>query len=88
MMSDDPNNSMWHGGQDVDPGEPVRVLTDFEHKTSPTFLTRIRRTIHRRTAASHVASFSWNVPSVVLLELWTSLMELLHLRGVQKGRQS
>ena len=86
-MSDDPNNSVWRGGQEVDPGEPVRVLTDFEQETSPTFLTRIRRTIHRRTATSHVASFSWNVPSVVLLELWISLMELLHLRGVQKGRQ-
>jgi hypothetical protein len=87
-MSDEPANSVWSDGQEIDPGEPVGLLTGFEHETSPTFLTRIRRTIHRRTAASQIASFSWNVPSVVLLELWTSLMELLHLRGVQKGRQS
>ena len=86
-MTDEPTDSVWQGDQDVDPGEPVSVLTGFEHETSPAFLTRIRRAIYRRTAASQVASFSWDVPSLVLLELWKSLMELLHMPGVQKGRK-
>lgn len=71
--------------QEVDPGEPIGVLAGFEHGTSPGFLTRIRRKIQRRTTAAQVASFSWNVPTLVLLELWRALIELLQPKDIKKG---
>ena len=86
-MVDEPPNSTPHRDQEIDAGEPVKALADLENETSLQFMSLIRRTIHRRNTASQVASFSYNVPSIVLLELWRSLMEILNLPRVRKGRQ-
>ena len=63
---------------EVDPGEPITLLAEFDHDASTDLLTRIRRTIQRRTAAAQLTSFSWNAPFVVLREFWLILIEQLN----------
>ncbi len=48
---------------------PIRALREQEHETSPDFMGRVRRKIYRRTAVSQVASYSWHLPKVVLMEV-------------------
>lgn len=50
-------------------GEPLRELRELARETSPEFLTLVRRKIHRRSAISNVASFSWELPKMVLLQM-------------------
>jgi hypothetical protein len=50
-------------------GEPVRLLLEQEREPSSDFLGRIRRRIHRRSATSQFAAFSWHLPKAVLLEM-------------------
>jgi hypothetical protein len=75
------------GGQDDGDDEPIRELRDLERDTSPGFLARIRRKIQRRTAVSHVATFSWQVPRVVLVELVGMLVHILNALGTRKGSE-
>lgn len=49
--------------------QPIRLLMEQEWETSPQFIKRLRAKIHRRTAASQLASFSWNLPKAILMEL-------------------
>jgi hypothetical protein len=86
-MSDDAANPESHNGKDLDPGEPVGVLATLEHEPSANFLGRIRRTIQRRTSVSQIASFSWNIPFVILMEFWLMLTEQLNPKGPRKERQ-
>ncbi|HSU59760.1 MAG TPA: hypothetical protein VLI55_10640 [Bryobacteraceae bacterium] len=57
--------------------EPIAALKDLQQETSSIFLTGIRRRIYRRTAASQVASFSWQLPKTVLVELGKMFGELV-----------
>jgi hypothetical protein len=75
------------GGREDDDDEPIRELRDLERETSPGFLGRIRRKIQRRTAVSHVATFSWQVPKVVLFELIGMLVHILNALGTRKGSE-
>ncbi len=50
-------------------GEPIRELRELARETSPEFLSRVRRKIHRRSSISNVASFSWELPKMILLEM-------------------
>jgi hypothetical protein len=86
-MSDDNPNSESQGGREVDPGEPIEVLASLESEPSSNFLGRIRRAIHRRTSASQIASFSWNIPFLVFMEFWHMLTEQLNPRSPRKERQ-
>jgi hypothetical protein len=83
-MSDGPADSEMEDGEEVDPGEPIAVLAEFEHEASTGLLTRIRRTIQRRTAAAQLTSFSWNAPLAVLREFWLILIEQLNTKGTGK----
>lgn len=65
-----------HHDEEIDPGQPIAALTGFQYDPSPTFLSRMRRAIQRRTAASQVISFSWNVPALVLKEFLELLVGL------------
>lgn len=87
-MSDDSVNLHSQDDEEVDPGAPVEVLAGFEHVASVGFLARVRRKIQRRTTTAQIASFSWNVPSLVFLELWRVVIELLQLRDPRKGQQT
>lgn len=84
-MSDNPAAS--HGDNDVDPGAPVDMLADFQYAPSSSFLGRVRRSIQRRTTASQVVSFSWNVPLLVFREFWQLLAEQFFPRSAGKDHQ-
>lgn len=61
--------------EEIDPGEPIGPLANFEYDTSSDFLNRIRRSIYRRVAVSQVATFSWNAPFLIFLEFWLTLAD-------------
>lgn len=86
-MSDNSTSSESHDEKEVDAGEPIDVLATLEHEPSANFLGRIRRAIQRRTSVSQIASFSWNIPFVVLMQFWLMLTEQLHPKGPRKERQ-
>jgi hypothetical protein len=83
-MRDSPDSEK-QDGEEVDPGEPIAALAGFEHDTSSGFSARIRRTIHRRTTAAQLMSFSASVPLIVLREFWLILSELKNTTGTWKG---
>jgi len=87
-MSEQSENPEMPQDKEVDPGEPIAALAGFEGNTSPGFMMRVRRKIQRRTTTAQVASFTWNVPSIVLLELWRVLIQLLQLKDVEKGSRT
>ena len=84
-MNDDSATS--RGDDEVDPGTPVEMLADFEHVPSSSFLGRVRRSIHRRSAVSQLASFSWNAPLLVSREFWSFVAEHFFPKGTGKDHQ-
>lgn len=87
MRNDDPSTPGARGGEDVDPGAPIEELATFEQDASGEFRGRIRRVIQRRTAVSHITSFSWNGPFLILLEFWTVLADALSLKAIRKDQR-
>jgi hypothetical protein len=86
-MSDE-NENPTPGVEDTDePDEPIRELRDLERDTTPGFLSRVRRKIYRRTAVSHVATFSWQIPKVILLEMVGMLGHILNAFSARKGSE-
>ena len=83
-MSDGPADFEMQDGEEVDAGEPIALLAEFDHEASTDLLTRIRRTIQRRTAAAQLTSFSWNAPLVVMREFWLMFIEQLNPKGAGK----
>lgn len=75
------------GPADQEESLPIHILREQERTPSPDFLVKVRRKIHRRTAASQVASFSWHMPRLVLLEMADVLRELFTAIGGRKGSQ-
>ena len=78
-MSDKPDLSEARLSEEIDPGEPIAALAQFENDTSGDLIVRTRRTIHRRATAAHLTSFAATMPLVVLKEFW---LVLIH-RSVQ-----
>ena len=87
-MSPDSDNANSLPIDDQELGEPIAALLNLEQETSSTFLNLVRRKIYRRTTASQVAAFSWNVPRMILGEFWKMLVQLLNPRATQKGGRS
>ena len=76
---------------DEDPrlGEPIAALSQLEQDTSPGFFGIVRKKILGRMAASQVASFSWQLPRVIVIELITMLAHILSgFAGPKKGEKS
>jgi hypothetical protein len=69
---------------EIDPGEPIGQLSNFEHHASEHLLTRIRRAIQRRSTLAHLTSFSASVPLVIFKEFWLILIELLGQKSARK----
>jgi len=86
-MSEDPSPSGMRGNEEIDPGAPIEELATFEHQASGDFPARIRRVIQRRSAVSHLASFSWNTPFLILLEFWTVLLDALFPKALRKDQR-
>lgn len=74
-MSDDATDNS-SGDQDVDPGPPVTLLARHQEDSSPELVRRVRRNIYRRMSAAQFASFSWNVPKLVLREFLEMLVAI------------
>jgi len=68
------NGSRGEEVDQVDPGEPVTELAGFEHDVSARFMSRIRQAIQRRTTAAQLTSFAFDLPLVVLKELWLMMV--------------
>jgi hypothetical protein len=78
------NGSRGEEVDQVDPGEPVTELAGFEHDVSPSFMSRIRHSIQRRTTAAQFTSFALDLPLLVLKELWLMLVGQLDSTKVEK----
>ena len=65
-------------------GQPIRILRDQEYEPSTDFIARVRRRIHRRTATSQVASYSWHMPKMILIEMISVIEHLLQAFGTSK----
>lgn len=87
-MSNGPENPNLGDGEEVDPGAPIAALSGFEYPASSGFLSLLRRKIHRRTTTAQVASFSWHIPGMVLLELCRILIQLLQVKHTSKGERT
>jgi hypothetical protein len=66
-------------------GSPIRALTEQEMETGPDFVAKVRNKIYRRTATSQVASFSWHLPKMILLEAAGMLEHFCKSFGMGKG---
>lgn len=84
-MSDDPK--AFHNDDEIDPGAPVEMLAGYEYTPSSGFIGRIRRSLHRRSAVSQLASFSWNAPTLVFREFWGFMAEHFLPRSTGKDHQ-
>ena len=71
-------------GEEIDPGEPVAELAGFEHDVSARLMSRIRQAIQRRTTAAQFTSFAFDLPLVVLKELWLMIVGQLDSMKVEK----
>ena len=63
--------------RDVDPGQPVRSLSELEVQPSAGFLDRLRNKIDRRSVTSQFLSVTWYLPKLVLLEFVTIVFYFL-----------
>jgi hypothetical protein len=87
-MSEETNYGQSDGESGIDMGEPVRELAGFEHEPSGTFLAIVRSKIQRRSTVSQIASFTWNVPKVILAEFWNALVQVISPHGAKKEGKS
>jgi hypothetical protein len=69
---------------EVDAGEPITELAGFEHDVSARLMNRIRQAIQRRTTAAQFTSFAFDLPLVVLKELWLMMVGQFDSMKVEK----
>ena len=74
-------------GMDNENDRPIPLLRDQELETSPEFMARVRGKIHRRTATAQVATFSWQFPKIVLVEMIGLISHLFRSFGTTKDSQ-
>jgi hypothetical protein len=63
--------------EDTNLGSPARELAQLEQEPSSDFVPIVRRKIYRRTAASQLVNFTWEVPVIVLREMLQIAVGLL-----------
>ena len=71
-------------GEEIVPGEPVAELAGFEHDVSARFMSRIRQAIQPRTTAAQLTSFAFDLPLVLLKELWLVMVGQFDSMKVEK----
>jgi hypothetical protein len=76
--TDLPGDGIPASADEVDPGEPVRILAELGTEPAPAFLDRIRSAIHRRILASDLTDLSWSGPLHVMLEYLKMLLEFFY----------
>jgi hypothetical protein len=72
-MNHEPEDSGIRSAEEIDTGEPIAALAQFEHDTSSDLIVRVRRTIQRRTTVGQLTYFATSTPLVVLKEFWLLL---------------
>ncbi len=73
-----------HSTGDGELDDPIGLFASQEEPTSPDFVDKLRRRIHRRAASSQVVSFVWELPGVVAVEMAKVLSELVAAVGGKK----
>ena len=81
-----PGGDSTNAPPDQEPGQPIRVLIDQELEPSLHFMERVRGKIYRRTATSQLASYSWHLPRVILLEMASLFGHFVKVFGTNKER--
>ena len=54
---------------DPDPGVPIDLLHSHQEEPDPDFIAGVRRKIHRRAVTAQFATYSWQMPKLVLTEV-------------------
>jgi hypothetical protein len=66
--------------QDLPAGEAPEslhpLLGELEDPVPPELLQKVRRSIHRRTAAAQVSAFAWRTPTLIIAEMVRLLIAL------------
>jgi hypothetical protein len=70
---------------EIDPGEPLQALANFEQEASRNLVVQIRRSIQRRTTVGHLAAFSVCIPLLMLKEFLSVLFTRPDPRNARKG---
>lgn len=70
--------------KEINTGEPIAALARLEHDVSNDLLTRVRRTVQRRTTALQLVSFALNIPLALLREFWSILISRPDPPGIRK----
>jgi hypothetical protein len=56
--------------QEIDLGDPIAALAQFEEDTSSDLIVRTRHDIQRRTIVAQLTSFAATMPLIVIREFW------------------
>jgi hypothetical protein len=83
-MSNESEDPAIRDFKEIDPGEPLSELGAFEHVASSRLLVRIRHAIQRRRTVGQLASFSVNIPLVLLREFWSIVTNRSVPTGIRK----
>jgi hypothetical protein len=85
MSEQTPSNSSALPDEDPQAGEPIVALKELEQDTSVFFLRGVRKKIHRRTTASQLLSFSWQIPGMAFAALGNMVVHILSALTIRKG---
>lgn len=83
-MNPDGANSTDNQAANQETGQPVVILKEQELETSLDFAGKVRRSIHRRSTASQLATYSWNLPILALVELGRLVSHFIEAFGTKK----
>ena len=70
---------------DIDIGEPIRALSEIGLEPRKGFFDKLRRKIERRSFTSHLATFTWEVPRLFLLEMLALIFQFFDRPGRDQG---
>jgi len=70
---------------EIDPGEPLHALANFEQDASRNLVVQVRRSIQRRTTVGQLAAFSVCIPLLMLREFLSVLITRPGPRNARKG---
>lgn len=67
-----------------DPEDLTDLLTRQEEQGSDDFLHALRRRIHRRSLSAQIATFTWELPKPVMVQLLNLVQEVFLAVGSRK----
>jgi hypothetical protein len=87
-MNSDSSDFAGRVGPEDQEDQPLLILAEQERETSPDFVEKVKRRIHRRTVAAQYASLSWHLPKEVMVEMAGVFRHLITEIGGRKGHRS